>query len=128
MRSGLFVLVVAFAGCAAGVQPQPREAFRGPRLTPNEQHHIVRPCEEHVLSPARVLLEVAVDASGTPHDARVTVLGGTVRHAFANCARTRMLAQKYEPRGQAVTLGAEVDLRLGQFSNAGAATPSPPGY
>lgn len=128
MRPEALIVALALAGCAAGVRPEPREAFQGPRLTPNEQHHIVRPCEEHVLSPARVLLEVAVDAGGNPHEARVTVLGGTVRHAFANCARTRMLAQKYEPRGQAVTLGAEVDLRLGQFSNAGAATPSPPGY
>ncbi|HVJ20999.1 MAG TPA: hypothetical protein VM686_36565 [Polyangiaceae bacterium] len=106
----------------------PQAEFRGEPLTPNEEYHAVAHCSEHILAPARVLIEVAVDAEGEPLLARVTSIGGTVRQAFVNCARTEMLAQEYAPRGKAVTLGAVVDLRVGAYSTAGSPTPIPPYY
>jgi len=123
-------LLVSFctAGCALGVPPVPQAEFKGEPLTPNEEYHAVGPCAEHILAPARVLIEVAVDADGEPQLARVTSIGGTVRQAFVDCTRTQMLAQEYAPRGKAVTLGAVVDLRVGAYSTAGNPTPIPPYY
>jgi len=97
-------------------------------MLPNEKHHAVAHCEEHLLSPARVLIEVAIDAQGKPRAAQVSSLGGTVRDAFSDCVETQLMAQDYAPRGKAVTLAAIVDLRIGAFSTAGSPTPIPPNY
>jgi hypothetical protein len=114
-------------GCAAG-QPAPAPAHAeasAALLTLNETYHVVHPCEEHALAPARVLLEVAIDAQGQARGARVTRIGGTVRKAFETCAQTRLLAETYATRGKPATLSAMVDLRVGPLSNAGNSTPVP---
>jgi hypothetical protein len=110
------------------VPPPARPEFKGEPMKPNEIYHAVQPCEEHMLAPARVQLEVEIDEQGEPQQALVSSLGGTMRHAFANCARTRLLAQEYAPRGKPMVIGAIVDLRVGAYSNAGNPTPVPPGY
>jgi hypothetical protein len=127
-RCTMLLLAALASACTMGVKTRAAPDFKGEPLAPNEKHAIVSPCEEHQLSPGRVLLEVAVDQQGKPLEARVTAIGGTVRHAFANCVHTRMMAASYAPRGKPVTLGAMVDLRVGQFANAGSPTPAPPGY
>jgi hypothetical protein len=124
----LLCLLPLTVACASSTPPQQQAEFKGDPMTPNEKHHIVEPCEEHALAPGRVLLEVAIDEQGKARDARVTELGGTVRQAFINCAQTRLLAEKYEPRGKATTIAAVVDLRVGSYMSAGSAQPIPPGY
>jgi hypothetical protein len=108
--------------------PPERPAFEGEQMKPNEIDHAVRPCEEHVLAPARAQFEVAIDAQGKPQGAVVSSRGGTMRDAFANCARTQLLAQRYTPRGKATVVGAIVDLRVGAFSTGGSPTPIPANY
>ena len=124
----LLLLPFCAASCALGVPAQPHAEFRGEPLTPNEQYHAVEPCSEHILAPARVLLEVAIDAEGKPLEASVTSLGGTVRQAFANCARTQLLTLRYESRGKPKLIGAVMDLRVGSYSTAGSPVPIPPYY
>jgi hypothetical protein len=127
--NGLVGVLFCAGGCSAvGVQPEPAAQLQAAPMLPNEKDHAVRPCEQHALAPGRVMLEVAIDDAGAPLDARVTSLGGTVRHAFVNCVRTNLLAQEYAPRGEQTTIGAVVDLRVGAFSSAGSPTPIPQDY
>ncbi len=104
-------LLLLLAACTSKPEAKPDAAFSGPWMTPNEKHHLLEPCRNHVMAPARLLIRVSVDEQGEPLASDVTLVGGTVSSALLDCVRLRSLEQRYgAAQGKALVVGAFIDL------------------